>query len=105
MERHTRYLTTRDGVFRVLVPGERPKISSADRYPSTAFALDTLYEYLNEGRNYITFARGLDRLCPPHGIAELINLEVFCREAIDDKVILDSGGASIDPVSFIATRI
>lgn len=103
MEVHTRYLGCRDGVFRVIVEGPRPRFDHVERLASTVSATTSLIEHLKD--EYSLYASGVDKLCQPDGIAELMSPQIIVREQIDDIVISRTSNSVYPPITFIGNRV
>lgn len=99
IDRHSRYLSTRDGIFRVIVDGPRPNWTSSERFDSTSSAFGILSIHLAEG-GYRRYARGVNRLCPPDGMAEARLSDLSLREYSDDLLL--SRGVDLVLVSLIS---
>lgn len=87
----------------MVLDGERPSPTSPSRYKSTLSAIDTLTKELED--NYRVYAVGVDRLCPPDGIAELGGQIVRGMESIDDLMICRVSPEVFPVVSFIGNKI
>lgn len=99
IEKHSRYLSNRDGVFRIIVEGLRPPKASSDRFYSTSAAFGILSAHLAEGR-YGQYARGVNRLCPPEGMAEAQLPDLSLREYSDDLLL--ACGIGLPVVSLVS---
>lgn len=87
----------------MVVDGERPSLTSPSRHESTLSAMDILIKELSE--RYRLYAVGVDRLCPPDGIAELGGQIVRGMEEMDDIMIFRVSPDVFASVSFIGNKI